>query len=361
MLFTKDDIKNNLTIEQIADLVAELGGEPIRNNGLLMCRTICHGGSSHKLYYYDNTKLFRCYTDCPEPSFDVFELLIKVHALDNETWTLYNAMSFVANFFALNFDDDFTSQREKLQDWQLMSKWQKNSEVLDMKKTVELQVFDNKILQNLPHVKFRPWLAEGISYEICESRGICYDPLAHGIVIPHYDIDGNLIGIRERTLIKENEKDGKYKPAFLNGKLYNHPLSFNLYNLNFSKENIKTIKKAVVFESEKSCLKMASFFGTENDISVACCGSNFINYQFQLLNNLGVSEIIVAFDRQYQQIGSEEWKRWTHKLTDIHKKYGKYTQISFLFDKGYTLPYKAAPIDLGPEVFLQLYNNRIFI
>ncbi len=147
----------------------------------------------------------------------------------------------------------------------------------------------------------------------------------------------------------------------MNGKLYNHPLSFNLYNLNFSKENIKTIKKAVVFESEKSCLKMASFFGTENDISVACCGSNFINYQFQLLNNLGVSEIIVAFDRQYQQIGSEEWKRWTHKLTDIHKKYGKYTQISFLFDKGYTLPYKAAPIDLGPEVFLQLYNNRIFI
>lgn len=361
MKFTKDDIKNNLTIDQISDIVAELGGEPIRHGELLMCRTICHGGNSHKLYYYDNTKLFRCYTDCVESSFDIFELLIKIHALNHEEWTLYNAMSFVANFFALSFEDDFTTNRDKLQDWQIMSKWQKNSEIPDNKKTVELQVFDKQILAHLPHVKILPWLQEGISFEVCESHGICYDPLAHGVVIPHYDIDGNLIGIRERTLIRENEKDGKYKPAFLNGKLYNHPLSFNLYNLNFSKNNIKAIKKAVVFESEKSCLKMASFFGPTADISVACCGSNLINYQFQLLNSLGVNEIIIAFDRQYQQIGSTEWSNWTKKLTDIHRKYGKYVQISYLFDKGYILPYKAAPIDLGPDVFLQLYQNRIFI
>ena len=44
------------------------------------------------------------------------------------------------------------------------------------------------------------------------KRGICYDPLNMGIVIPHYDIDNNLIGIRERTLIKEEEVFGKYKP-----------------------------------------------------------------------------------------------------------------------------------------------------
>ena len=49
-------------------------------------------------------------------------------------------------------------------------------------------------------------------------------------IIPHYDINNNLIGIRERTLIKENEVYGKYRPAYLNGKLYNHPLSFSLYN-----------------------------------------------------------------------------------------------------------------------------------
>ena len=39
------------------------------------------------------------------------------------------------------------------------------------------------------------------------SRGIAYDPKRHGIVIPHYDINNNLIGIRERTCRREE----KYK------------------------------------------------------------------------------------------------------------------------------------------------------
>ena len=40
------------------------------------------------------------------------------------------------------------------------------------------------------------------------DRGICFDPKNYGIVIPHFDINNNLVGIRERTLIDENEKYG---------------------------------------------------------------------------------------------------------------------------------------------------------
>ena len=70
---------------------------------------------------------------------------------------------------------------------------------------MELKTYDNKVLRYLPHPHIIPWEAEEITFDIMESRGICYDPMNEGIVIPHYDIDGNLIGIRERTLIKENE------------------------------------------------------------------------------------------------------------------------------------------------------------
>ena len=87
-----------------------------------------------------------------------------------------------------------------------------------------------------------------------EARGICYNPISEGIVIPHYDINGNLIGIRERTLIKENEVYGKYRPAIIGGKMYNHPLGFSLYNLNNSKKAISQFQKAIVFEGEKSTL-----------------------------------------------------------------------------------------------------------
>ena len=175
-------------------------------------------------------------------------------------------------------------------------------------------------------------------------------------------MDNKLIGIRERTLIKENEVYGKYRPAFLNGVLYNHPLSFNLYNLNNSKNNIKIIKKAIVFEGEKSPLLYASYFGEENDISVACCGSSLIAYQVKLLLSLGVDEIIIAFDKQFQEIGDTEFKKWTKKLTNIHNNYSKYCQISFLFDKNNNLlEYKDSPIDKGKDVFLQMFKERIFL
>src|SRR5699024_12234192 len=102
---------------------------------------------------------------------------------------------------------------------------------------------------------------EGISNTVIKEANICYDPINQGIVIPHYDIDNHLIEIRERTLLKEEESNGKYRPAYLNGVLYSHPLGFNLYNLNNSKQNIQIIKKAIIFESEKATLTYRTFFG----------------------------------------------------------------------------------------------------
>ena len=143
--------------------------------------------------------------------------------------------------------------------------------------------------------------------------------------------------------------------------MYNHPLGFNLYNINRSKKNIKMFKTVFIFESEKSCLKYASIFGSENDLSVAICGSSLNEYQVSLLTKLGVKEIVIALDRQYEEIGSDEWKRWVQKYYQIHNKYGGKVQISYLFDFEQNLDYKDSPIDKGKEVFLNLYNNRIRI
>ena len=143
--------------------------------------------------------------------------------------------------------------------------------------------------------------------------------------------------------------------------MYNHPLGFNLYNLNYSKNAIKAFKKAIIFEGEKSPLLYASYFGEENDITVACCGNNLLNYQVQLLISLGVEEIIVAFDKQFKECGDSEWQRLKKNLTNIHVKYGAHVQISYMFDKEDLLDYKDSPIDKGPEVFLHLFQNRIIL
>ena len=62
--YDKDLIKSELTLEQIQDLLFEWNGEPERRGNIIVSKTICHCGQSHKLYYYPNTTLFKCYTDC---------------------------------------------------------------------------------------------------------------------------------------------------------------------------------------------------------------------------------------------------------------------------------------------------------
>ena len=135
----------------------------------------------------------------------------------------------------------------------------------------------------------------------------------------------------------------------------------NLYNLNNSKNAIKIIKKAIIFEGEKSCLLYQSYFGLENDISVACCGSSISAYQIQLLIEAGAEEIIIAFDRQFKEIGDEEFIRLKGNLLKLRNKYKNFVSISFMFDKNMITGYKQSPIDEGKEKFLKLFKERIVL
>ena len=268
-----ENIKNNLTLDQVEDLLSSLGGEPFRQNEIIISRTICHCGESHKLFYYDNTKLFRCYTECSE-IFDIFQLIMKVHETAGVKMALPQALNYIIKFFNLTIEknNDFELLND-LEDWKILNRYSKEVKEKE-EQIVELKLFDKEILKFLPRPHILPWEKEGITKEICDFHNICYNPSSQAIVIPHYNKDNELIGIRERTLIKENEQFGKYKPALLNRKMYNHPLGFNLFNLNNSKDNIKILKKVIIFEGEKYKILYASYFCKDNDITVACCGSS---------------------------------------------------------------------------------------
>ena len=225
--YNKHEVREKLTINDIYELLTEWGGEPEWTSFGILSTTICHnmpGQGSRKLYYYSNTDLFQCYTGCGY--FDVFDLLVKVARIQ----------------------------------------WQKE--------------YDMNILKNLNYkVRIKPWLDENISQEVLEHAVIGYFPPTGQITIPHFDPNNRFIGLRGRTLVKEEaERFGKYRPLIVGWRQYNHPLGMNLYNLNNSKDNIKQFGMAICFEAEKSCLKYQSYFGIENDISVACCGSNISAY-----------------------------------------------------------------------------------
>ena len=203
-----ENIKNSLTIDQVKELLYALGGDPVIKGELIISRTLCHGGNSHKLYYYDNTKLFRCYTECSD-TFDIFDFIIKIKKLENIEYTLMQSINFIINFFGLNvsFNNEVYSSAET-DDWKILNNYEKKQEVKE-ERIIEFKYYDDAILKYLPRPKLPIWLNEGIAQDVMDYNGIAFDPVNWGIVIPHYNIDGKLIGIRERTLIKEEEENKK--------------------------------------------------------------------------------------------------------------------------------------------------------
>lgn len=358
--YDKDLIKNSLDTNQMVDILSTLGGEPTTKGDVILCRTICHCGNSHKLYYYENTKLFKCYTDCGGEAFDIFELVRKVKAREEDKdYSLPRAIDYTASYFGFmpNVSVDDT---DTIEDWKVLDKYDRIKDINRDKKEIELKEYDGSFLKNLPRPRIQPWEQDGISKQAMDDFGICFEPSSQCIVIPHYDVEGRLVGIRQRTLSEENAKKyGKYMPLKMGKQMYNHPLSFNLYGLYQNQENIVNLKRAIVFESEKSVLQLETMLGREQNIGVAVCGSSFIAYQCQLLIDLGVKEIIVALDRQFKELGDDEHKKLVKNLKGIHKKYGQYVTISYIFDKEMITPYKASPSDCGKEIFMKLYRERV--
>ena len=357
----RQDIIESLTLQDVKNFLESLGVEQIDMNeekGYLICPTICHNpiyeAESMKLYWYQNYKIFHCYTECNE-SMSIFKLYQKfVKVNEDRNIGMDEAEDYVKhclNHIIIN------SPHTKTNDYII------DAEKYTFTNTIPtLDEYSPKILSYFTHYYHPLWLKDGITKEAMDKFKISFSMGQNKIIIPHFDISGRLIGIRARSLEKKDiEEFGKYRPMRINMKLYSHPLGMNLYNLNNSKDNIKAIGKAIVFEGEKSTLLYQTYFGIENDISVACCGSNLSAYQVQLLQDVGAKEIIVAFDRQFQTIGDDEFKHLTGNLTRLNDKYKNFVSMSFIFDKTMMTGYKDAPVDCGKDIFLTLFKNRVIL
>lgn len=276
---------------------------------------------------------------------------------------LNDAVRFVAAKFGIAGDYE-VDDLELPSDWRIFDGYNRVQDIELKDYSVQLKEYDPIILDRMNYnCILQPWLNEGISQEAIDTARIGYYPGADMITIPHFDAAGRFIGLRGRAMAADDiERFGKYRPIRINKEIiYNHPLGMNLYGLNWAKDNIKTFGKAIVFESEKAVLQYMSFFGPENSIAVACCGSNISAYHIHMLKEAGANEIVVGLDRQFQAIGDNEFKHLTANLTKIHDKWKNDIVISFIFDKNMITDYKDSPTDKGKDIFLQLFKDRIFL
>lgn len=363
------ELKASFSIEQMMTVVNFYGGESQVVEKGFISKTICHNHPSEtsdkKLYFYSNTGLFRCYTECDEV-FDIFELVIKAEQIQNENEiTLFQSIFSILNLLNLSSSDiEFSHSTKEIE--RLVEMLDRYNKILLKKEVVldfKTKIYDDSILERLYFMPHIDWLNEGINLEQLKLFNIRYYPVQNQLVIPHYNINGELIGIRGRNLNQEDViRRGKYGPIIVNKIMYNHPTSKSLYGLNLNKENINKAKKIIIFEGEKSVLLYGSYFGTKNNISVASSGSTITAYQSYIIENmLDVSEVIIAYDRQFKETNDKEYYKLVNLIKRLSKKFHKNITVSTIFDKNNQLNYKSSPIDSGKEVFIEMYNNRIFL
>lgn len=369
MYLNKDAILSSLTKEDIIKICMSMGSAYPKqdSNGNLIFQSICHGSESWKLYYYCSdtsrkTPLFHCYSHCSD-SFNIVELVIRANRAKGKTITWYKALYYIASVTGKVITDEFTKQDKAVEiitDFNWINKLQDLKR--NRKSIPELTEINENILEIFYYAPHMEWLKEHITREALSRYEIGYYGLTNQITIPHRDINNRLIGIRGRYLDEEDaENIGKYVPLQIQGRTLSHSLGSNLYGINVTNAKIRSVKKVMVVEAEKSCVQAYSYFG-EDSFVVAACGSSLTRTQIKiLLQKLQVEEIIYAPDRDYHDPHSYEAEVWYQKVIKRLLPVIPYCKTTLCLDNKERLPYKASPTDLGKDMLLELLDEKITI
>lgn len=353
-------ILDMITTSDIVQLVSKFGipETSIRyyNNQLIM-PTGCHneiiGTAKHKLYYYEDSKKFHCYTCCG--SMNPFEFVVQAYRTRGIKYSLSNAAIIIERIIQERLKDGFAIvtppsnvKKEIEEDWH-KSLTEYNPSIM------------NCFSRNKKYLKV--WEKEGISFDAMDKFGIKFDMIRNRMVIPIYDDKGVFVGAKVRNFNQEDIENGrKYMPLIHNNEIYTYDKGKILYGLNFNKKNIKNAKRAIIFESEKSTILYESLYVGNKAVSIG--GSNISIYQTELLKQYKVETVVLALDNDYSLLPNEngEYDKYFglyKMLKEANKLDAKGFNVEIVYDWEQSfLENKDAPIDKGREIWNKLYRNR---
>lgn len=347
MIINANDLIDVLNEDDIIKLMRELGSDDFKEFGEgYIFRSVCHDSDSYKLHYYIHSKRFYCFRCAKQMS--VYDLIIKVN--NCEFKDAFRLLKNIVNGYNRTIIGFGINTRKQASLDEIIAE-----PLPQVKKKYLYEVFKNKPIKE--------WEKDNINYKATKKFKIRKDDVKNRIIIPHFNINNELIGIRVRHLNPiDMQTKGKYIPLFYDGIGYNFPISQNLYGLNVSKENIKKYKKCVIGESEKFVMQYESYY-PDNNLAVSMCGSNLSGTQKKMLIEIGVQEIVLCLDRQYEKEDSEEAEIWRNKIYKMTEDLLPYCRVSYTWDKddNQLLEYKDAPTDVNKNVFEYLIQHRVFI
>lgn len=342
-------LKSQLTDDRIIELMDAMGAPLMKaDSNNLIFPSICHHGAdcqAHKprLYYYIESQSWFCFV-C-HFSGDTISLVQHVKHLD-----FNQAVSYICSVLHLQVGQ--IEQNEQIDNWAELRRFLPNAEP----ESDKLLTYDKSILSLFDHLYPQEWLDYGISADILDKFGIGWYARQACISIPVV-FNGQLVGVRGRYTREQDVAKGKYRPiCTLDGTVLKFPSSACLYGYDQNKAAIEKSRQVVLFESEKSVLKSPQY-GIDNALAVF--GSNISKQHIQLLLELGVNDVVLAFDSDYHQVGDDEFKFFVVKMKKLAAKLKPYFSVNIIYNnQGYDM-YKCNMMDLPYEQAMKLWESRV--
>lgn len=346
-------LKNSLTPNDIISILSSLGAECRKESDTeLIFDSICHhreDAPNHKpkLYYYIDTNLLLCYS-CSWQG-DIIALVQHI-----KDCNFVDALNFICDI--LHIDSEVYEKRQLT-----AYNWQK-----DLKRYIkrhtdydDLRVYDENILSFFDKKYHDSWISFGLSVKTLEAFDIRWYERTQSIIIPVYDNHRNLVGIRSRNILPDSEV--KYIPtSLLDGTTYKFPTNMIMYGSWMNEDAIRRQRVCYLAEAEKSVLRLAEWLGVDNNPSLAMFGSTLSKYNRDYIVSLGVNEVILVADRDFEEYDTEEYYQWEEKMCALADKFKGFCKVSIMYDKDLKLGYKDNVCDGSKEYFDEMYERREF-
>lgn len=251
--------------------------------------------------------------------------------MDEKDVSFGPALRFVAN--TIGYDD--TKNRVRYP----FSGFYRSLTSSDHNLDTEITTYSEDLLPS-PDALSEMWFKDGVDYLTQERFGIRIDFDSNRIVIPEYNVNGELVGAKARY-------NGECDPSDRWSMYLPYPKSQVLYG--WHQNYTYMMKKQVVFivEAEKSVCQAASW---GFNLLIAVGGHDISDTQARHIKSLGI-DVIIAFDAG---LNIEEVKEQAQKVV-IDGKFWR-NKVGYIDMSG--IHNKVSPTDMGYRIFKRLVKER---
>lgn len=345
-------IKSVITDDDIITLMDSMGIPLVSANSQYMVfPSACHHSDwerhKNKLYYYVQSQRWHCYSCGGD--WDTIGLIQHLRKC-----TFNQAVDHICSTLGINATE--LANDNTVDPWQRdLRRWLPNA---DIDEPAELTSYDPAILSAFDKLYPTEWLEYGITRDSMDKFGIGWYARQACISIPVVQ-NGQLVGVRGRYTRQQDINKGKYRPlSLLDGTVLKFPSSACLYGYDQNKAVIEKCRQVLLFEGEKSCLK-ADSKGIYNTLAVF--GSNISKRQIELLLELGVNEVTIAFDSDYRAVGDDDFRFFVAKIKKVASKLTPYFSTFVCYNnQGYD-GYKYSLMDFTDEQAKKIWDARVKI